>query len=321
MITSINIPNSVTNIGHSAFADCSSLTSIIIPDLVTRIGYYAFFGCSSLISVTIGNSVESIEENTFSYCTKLTSLKIPNSIVRIEALAFQESGLTTITIPNSVESLGPSLFYGCQNLSTVIIGNSVSYIPNSIFLGCNNLTTIEIDEGNKTYDSRNGCNAIIETSTNKLITGCKNTSIPSSIVSIERFAFERCPLTSVVIPNSVTSIGNYAFSECSGIREIHCYASAPPALGDDTFYGLSTNHVKLYVPKGCKDAYAFAKGWDAFLNIIEEEETAITLTQIDERYGDVEYYKLNGGKVDKPTQPGIYLVKKDGKTKMIVVKK
>lgn len=79
--------------------------------------------------------------------------------------------------------------------------------------------------------------------------------------------------------------------------------------------------MRLYVPKGCYDAYAFAQGWKEFLNIIEEEETAITLTQIDERYGDVEYYTLNGVKVDKPTQSGVYLVKKDGQTKMVVVKK
>ena len=71
-------------------------------------------------------------------------------------------------------------------------------------------------------------------------------------------------LTSVTIGNSVTSIGEKAFEGCLAIREIRCNASAPPALGDDTFYGLSTNHVKLYVPKGCKDAYAFAQGWKEF---------------------------------------------------------
>ena len=95
------------------------------------------------------------------------------------------------------------------------IGNDVTSIGYDAFEGCSGLTSIVVQEGNTKYDSRNGCNAIIETSTNTLIAGCRNTVIPESVTSIGKNAFYGCSgLTSVTIPNSVTSIGKSAFSDC-----------------------------------------------------------------------------------------------------------
>ena len=167
---------------------------------VTSISNYAFAGgCSGLTSVSIPNSVTSIGNSAFEYC----------------------SGLTSVSIPNSVTSIGDYAFYECSGLTSVSIPNSVTSIGNFIFNGCTSLESIVVESGNSKYDSRDNCNAIIETATNTLLAGCKNTTIPNSVTSIGDSAFSGCSgLTSVTIPNSVTSIGDWAFSGCSGLTRV-----------------------------------------------------------------------------------------------------
>ena len=198
-VTSSGVTYSVTSIGSSAFSHCEGLKSVTIPNSVTSIGSYAFWGCSGLMSVSIGNSVTTIFDYSFSDC----------------------SGLTSIEIPHSVSKIFPRAFDGCSGLTSVTIPNSVTSIYSSAFSDCSGLTSIVVEQGNTMYDSRNNCNAIIESSTNKLMLGCQNTVIPSSVSSIDDNAFAGCSgLTSVTIPNSVTSIGQCAFYGCSGLTSI-----------------------------------------------------------------------------------------------------
>ena len=210
------IPDGVRSIGGYAFWECVYLTSLTIPGSVTSIGKSAFGGCSGLTSVTIPGSVTSIGDGAFSGCSGLTSLTIPNGITSIGDYAFSRcSGLTSLTIPSSVTSIGKSAFSGCSGLTSLTIPSSVTSIGDNAFLGCSGLTSINVESGNPKYDSRDNCNAIIETATNTLINGCSKTIIPSSVTSIGESAFEYCSgLTSVTIPNSVTSISNGAFSGC-----------------------------------------------------------------------------------------------------------
>ena len=131
------------------------------------------------------------------------------------------SGLTSVTIPTSVTTIGSYVFYSCSGLTLVAIPSSVTSIGDYAFSGCSDLTSITVNEGNSKYDSRNNCNAIVETATNKLIAGCKTSIIPNTVTSIGDGAFFGCSgLTSMTIPSSVTSIGSSAFKYCSGLTSV-----------------------------------------------------------------------------------------------------
>ena len=282
-LTKITLPNSVISIGMYAFEECSNLASISIPDGVTHINYDAFHDCSSLSSVEIPNSVVYIGHGAFSSCSSLTSITIPSSVQQIDFAAFYFCGLTSIDIPNSVLEIGERAFYGCTELTSIEIPSSVISIGNAAFGICYNVSYIHVDTENTVYDSRNECNAIIETSTNRLISGCNNTIIPNGVTRIEEHAFEYCyGMSSISIPNSVTSIGNFAFYNCSGLtsftiphgvtsigeqafyycsklKSIVSKVEVPFAFGGHAFNYISDNCV-LTVPYGTRDAY-IAAGW------------------------------------------------------------
>jgi hypothetical protein len=265
------IPSSVISIGENAFYDCSTLTSITVPNSITSIGDNAFFGCSGLSSFTIPNNVTSIGNSTFSGCSGLTSVIIPNSVTSIGNCAFYNCrSLSTITIPNSVTIIDRGAFQG-SSLTSIIIPSSVTSIGLGAF-ECLALTSCVVESGNKTYDSRDNCNAIIETATNTLIAGFRSSTIPNSVTGIGKWAFENCQyLSSLTIPNSVTSIGDYAFDHCKGLTEIYSYIEEPFGTNISCWEYVDKS-IPLYVPAGTKAKYQTTDGWKNFTNIVEMED-------------------------------------------------
>ena len=233
---------SVIHNGHpNSYSGAVSIPSTVsyeeVTYKVTSIGSNAFYGSSNMTSVTIANGVTSIGEFAFFNCSKLSSITIPNSVESIESHAFRGCfGLTSITITDGVTSIGDGVFYACSGLTSVTIPSSVTSLGNYVFCDCDGLASITVDSGNTHYDSRNDCNAIIETASNTLIEGCNNTTIPNSVTSIGNDAFsERDGLTSITIPNSVTSIGNDAFHGCLGLTSI-TIPSSVESIGNDAFH-------------------------------------------------------------------------------------
>jgi len=282
------IPNSVTRIGDSAFADCSGLTELTLPNSVASIGDGAFANCSGLEKITvesgnscydsrdncnsiidkktntlivgcknsiIPNSVTRIGDYAFEYCSGLTELTLPNSVASIGDSAFEYcSGLTKLTLPNSITSIGYSAFYGCSGLTELTLPNSVTSIGDSAFYVCRGLEKITVESGNSCYDSRDNCNSIIDKKTNTLIVGCKNSIIPNSVTRIGDYAFAYCSgLTELTLPNSVTSIGYAAFRGCSGLTEL-TLPNSITSIGDYAFAdcsGLSKITSLAEIPPVC----------------------------------------------------------------------
>ena len=234
------IPNSVTSIGAGAFYMCTGLTFIDIPSSVTTIKGGAFWYCTGLTSINIPNSITSIGEQAFEGCSALVSVNIPNGITTIEKAVFSGCGaLTSITIPNSVTTIGEDAFMGCQ-LTSLTIPKSVVSIASTSFSACAySLATIQVENGNTVYDSRENCNAIINSLDNTLILGCQNTIIPNDVEKIGEYAFNGCTeLTSIDIPNSVKSIGDYAFQNCYKINTVNI-PNGVTTIGNSAFYNCS----------------------------------------------------------------------------------
>lgn len=212
----------VTSIEDRAFSGCSLLTSVTIPDSIKSIGMYVFQLCSSLTSITIPNGVKSIERGAFSECSSLTTIVIPDSVTSIGENAFVEcESLKAITIPDCVTSIGDWAFGGCKSLTSIIVPKSVTSIGMNVFVRCSSLTSIVVASGNTKYDSREECNAIIETRNNSLMYGCQTSIIPNGVESIGYRAFAGCSsLTSITIPDSVGIIEEGAFEYCEKLTSV-----------------------------------------------------------------------------------------------------
>ncbi len=225
-LTSITIPNSVTEIGEYAFAGCSGLTSITIPNSVTKIGKRTFYNCSNLTSITIPGSVTEIGEEAFLDCNSIKSVTAPMKYLRyfsknIETFIISDEPTTidfsdynklkSITIPNSVTSIGDNAFYGCSSLTSITIPASVTEIGNYAFEECSGLTSITIPDSVTFLGTLafSGCSNL------------KSITMPNSLRTIGSWAFKECrSLTSITIPNTVTFIGGDAFVGCNNLIEV-----------------------------------------------------------------------------------------------------
>lgn len=292
-LTSVTIPLSVLYIGHGAFLGCNSLVSITIPESVTTIGEYSFYQCTNLSSIDIPASVTTIGACAFSstmwfdnqpdgmmYVNNIfytykgdmpenSHIEIREGTTSISSSAFIFChNMVSVSIPESVEHIGCDAFTGCDGLTSIVIPKNVATIESGVLAMCNNLTSVIVAEGNRHYDSRNGCNAIIETSSNTLIAGCAKTIIPEDVVSIGYYAFFSCDsLVSIVLPTSVSAIQGGAFYGCDNLKSIMiCNSTSIVSCVDDFSYDMY-NNATVFVPKELLTLYQTDAVWKKFLNI------------------------------------------------------
>ena len=331
-IKSVTIPGTVKTIGESAFYCCTSLKSVVLGDGIETIGResfektglislnipgsvktidsYAFSSCQSLVSLKLNNGIETIGRNAFS-SAKITTVDIPSSVKRINYHAFRCLNLTTVTFHEGLESLGADAF-AYSAITSVTIPCSVKEIDGNLFTLCFDLASIQVESGNPYYNSNGNCNAIIETATKTLITGCKNTVIPEDVKIIGMDAFNGNVPENLVIPNQVTTIKSEAFSNsddlttitigrnvCSiertnfmmnknsfKVTDVYCYAKTPPSLGEHVFnwyysynnitYTEYAPQVTLHVPASSISLYRSADVWKDFGTIVALPDEGIT---------------------------------------------
>lgn len=271
----------VRSIGREAFAKCSAIKHVAIGEGIEEIHDYAFALCVNMESISIPSSVRDIGKYSLSFCVSLTSIsvdeanetfdsrdgcnaiirtrgdrllaackgtRIPSSVDLIDGSAYKGCLIDSVIIPEGVTQICEDAFSYCPRLSRVHISSTVEMIDEDMFYECPNISSLTVDERNKEYDSRDGCNAIV--SGEYLVRGCRTTVIPAGVEVIGTGAFSRCTgLQSIVIPEGVTDIKSSAFYGCSSLRHI----SLPSTLTDiDPWGGWQfsgcTSLDSIYIP-------------------------------------------------------------------------
>ena len=224
-----------------------------------ELSYNQAAAVTDLESVFKGNT-EITSFNELQYFTGLTSLG--------DSVFHGCQNLASVRIPNGVTSIGTGAFSDCGSLASIEIHRAVIAIGTGVFSGCSSLASIAVASDNRIYDSRNDCNAIIETATNTLVAGCKNTVIPNAVTAIGDYALSINSLSWIEIPANVTSIGEEAFAHCTGLDSLIVHATTPPALGPNAFSNVEKT-IPVHIPAGTCSAYRNATGWSEFTNLID----------------------------------------------------
>ena len=238
IIPSVVCGYTVSDIWYDAFRNHSWLTSISLPVSLSWIYEGAFNGCTGLTTVTFNaehcGSPSGSCDAWFKDCP-LTTLVIGDKVRSIpDFIAYNQTGLKTLSIPNTVIKIGQGAFEGCTGLTSISIPYCITEISANVFEGCTGLTSL---------------------------------TIPKLVTKIGEGAFKDCTgLTSVTIPNSVTNISGKAFEGCTGLARVFSFNPEPPVIAEDTF---SSYDACIFVPKGCVSKYKEAEYWKNFKSIKE----------------------------------------------------
>lgn len=247
-LTSVTLPDGLTDIGNSAFANCN-LRSLIIPDSVKSIGEAAF-AVNPIRDVKIGNGITFIGRDVFSKCY-ITTAEIP----AIACNAVSSNILKTVTVTCG-DSIPENAFGGCSALESVSLPDSVTSIGRWAFGGCSSLTSITVSENNENYKSIDG-NLYSKDGTRLILyaTGKTTSSftIPDSVISISEYAFQGfSSLTSITISDGVTNIGSGAFCGCYALTDIIFIGTKEQwnAIEKDTYWNDNTGNYTVHCTDG-----------------------------------------------------------------------
>ena len=255
-LTTITLPNSIIEIGDSAFCYCTDMTHIKIPNNVKIIGQWAFDWCYNLREIIIPESVEEIKYLAFRQCEGLKSLEIQSlkgyigygafdqcfnlenviisgNITEIRDYAFSACiKLTNILLPNSLISIGDYAFSSCESLKSITIPDNVKYIGDSVFAGCPNLNYF-YGKFASTDNKYLVCNGELKAVARDL----SDIIIPESVTILDETSFQgNKNIITISIPPSVVEIGNRAFSSCVNLKKIE-FSEGIKKIGDGAFSG------------------------------------------------------------------------------------
>ena len=345
-LETVNIPH-CNVIYDQAFTGCKNLTSITLPEGITEIKEYTFALCDKLSSVTIPDGVTSVHKTAFSSCPLTTVTLNARAIVekdytysdktatKTEMEIMFGSGVKTYIIGDSVRKIGTRAFQQCDSLQTVIIGDNVITIGGAAFTGqsdkrdsqhdyqpgnkistivmgknvtdiggsafsfCKNLKTIEIPNGVTTLTS----NVFWES-------GLDSIKIPNSVTNIGYKAFQGSKLKNVSIGKNVKKIGESAFESCSELTSMTCYCVHPPTCEERAFYLVKQENIPLYVPIESVEEYKNTVPWCAF-KIVGSFATEIKASQLNVRNMEDNSVMIEWTKVENAVKY-IIAIKKNG---------
>ena len=283
------------------------------PTTLTLVGAENINGKPITIPSTAnGYPVKSIGKNVFKNNWMLTKVTIPEGVESIQDDAFSWSSLYEVKLPSTLKSIGYASMAVCNELYQLHIPASVTKLDYQCIAN-NSITTLTVDKDNPVFDSRDDCNAIIETATNTLLHATLATVIPKSVTALGTEAFNTLQrMTSVTIPSWITSIGDRAFQFCTGLQAIYCEIEKPFPVSVNAFTWV-TDKATLYVPYGTKKLYQATEGWKDFNNIVEMDQTAVREVTRSVTTSDV-IYDINGTRLESPKKG---LIIRDGKKEII----
>lgn len=297
-LKSVSIPQSVETIGKYAFAACKGLEEVTFAGTpsVRNIGGQAFLLCKRLKAIEIPASVVTIGKYAFEMCESLASVTYADGskVALIDDYVFCHTGLTEFSVPRSVTEINPVAFCSNPGITEFVLPSQVTRISEqNPFCYNTQVTHMSVEKGNAVYDSRGDCNAIVETATNTLVSGCKTSVIPASVTAIGRSAFNHCTdLTDAALPATIRGIGKYAYLGCTGLRSFYfpstmsvvadsafwkadaldsvvTMAQRPFVIDESDFEPAVYANATLFVPAGTATIYRSAPVWTKFRNIVE----------------------------------------------------